>query len=232
MHNKYVELIHKYVEFKLKFKSTENVFTDIFIGNEWGGHDSVSGRGSDTDQTRVITSKLPIVFCEFNIETILDIPCDDFYWMNNIDMEGFDYIGADIVLDLIQMNSQKFAKDNIHFCKLNLIEDSLPKVDLIFCRDCFVHFSFEDIFLALHNICDSGSTYFLTTTFADRQHNPDIITGQWRPLNIEINPFIFPLPLTIINEECTEGGGAFQDKSLGLYRIADIKASLITVGKI
>ena len=48
------------------------------------------------------------------------------------------------------------------------------------------------------------------------------MTGDWRPLDLERDPFGFPAPLELLNERCTEGGGIFADKSLGLWRTADL----------
>jgi hypothetical protein len=211
---------------KLKPKSTQDVFTDIYRGNCWGGQYSVSGLGSDSHQTRVITSELPRLIDDFNIATMLDIPCGDFYWMNSVNLKGIPYIGADIVTDLIHKNRERYKKDTVRFQSLNLIRDKLPKVDLVVCRDCLVHFSFEDIFLALHNICESQSVFLLTTTFTDRKDNNDIVTGQWRALNLEVAPFMFPKPLRIINEECTVGNGRYYDKSIALWRTGDVRESL------
>jgi hypothetical protein len=162
----------------------------------------------------------------FDVHTVLDVPCGDFHWMRHVSMENIDYTGADIVTKLIQNNIQKYERENVHFRKLNLMKDKLPKVDLIFCRDCLVHFSYKDIFMSLNNMCDSESTYLLTTTFTGRRHNHDIATGQWRALNMEIAPLMLPPPLRIINEECSEGDGAYRDKSLGLWKMTDIRASL------
>ena len=83
-------------------------------------------------------------------------------------------------------------------------------------------------FRALRNICDSGSTYLMTTSFPGRRKNEDIVTGQWRPLNLEVAPVAFPAPLRIVNEGCTEGDGAFRDKSLGLWRVDDVRARLVS----
>jgi hypothetical protein len=44
----------------------------------------------------------------------------------------------------------------------------------------------------------------------------------WRPLNLQQPPICFPPPLQLIREECTEGGGQWPDKSLGLWRNNDI----------
>ena len=37
-------------------------------------------------------------------------------------------------------------------------------------------------------------------------------------------PFNFPPPLRLVNENCTEGDGAYGDKCLGLWRLADLPA--------
>jgi 2-polyprenyl-3-methyl-5-hydroxy-6-metoxy-1,4-benzoquinol methylase len=188
----YRALRGRYRSYQLNSKSTEDVFTDIFKGNAWKGKDSVSGRGSDVDQTRIIASEIPALLNALNISTMLDIPCGDFHWMNSVDLNNIDYTGADIVKELIQKNSAKYARHGIRFKYLNLIKDKLPKVDLIFCRDCLVHLSFADIGLALENVCNSQSEYFLTTTFVDRKDNRDILTGRWRAINLELAPFFPP----------------------------------------
>ena len=107
-----------------------------------------------------------------------------------------------------------------------LIKDRLPEADMILCRDCLVHFAFDDVFRALRNIAASGATYLVTTHFEGDRENRDIITGEWRPLNLERRPFGFPPPLRLINENCTEGGGNYADKSLGIWRISDLPAAL------
>jgi SAM-dependent methyltransferase len=211
---------HKYQWLTLVGKPTEDVFTNIFQGNKWGGQASVSGRGSDLDQTGIIRKQLPALLREFEVQTMLDIPCGDFNWMRHVDLENVDYTGADIVPALVEQNRQ-YEKPKIHFVPLNLISDELPEVDLLFCRDCLVHLCYKQIFEALSNVVDSGSTYLLTTTFPDRPQNQDIATGQWRPLNLEVAPFSFPPPVKMIGER-SEPNDPFKDKSLGLWRIADL----------
>ena len=201
----------------------ENTFSKIYKSHKWGGKDSVSGPGSDVHQTRIIINALPALFNTLNISTMLDIPCGDFHWMRSVDLNSIDYTGGDIVKEIIKKNREKYTRNGVRFQYLNLIKDKLPKVDIVFCRDCLVHFSFADIFLALENVCKSQSEYFLTTTFTGRKDNHDISTGQWRPLNLELPPFMLPKPLIIINEGCTQSNGTFEDKALGLWRISDIR---------
>lgn len=220
-------LITRYVQRKRnrrwRNKSAEEVFTSIYNRNSWGGHQSVSGRGSDDDQTAAITKAIPEIISRFNIQSMLDIPCGDFHWMKNVNLGDVHYTGSDIVEDLIKKNNASYASDKVQFKQLNLIEGSLPKFDLIFCRDCLVHFSYKDIRGALNSIMESGATYLVTTSFKSREANEDIVTGNWRPLNLCKAPFNFPKPLIEIDEKCTEGENQFTDKTLSIWKIEDLK---------
>jgi hypothetical protein len=139
--------------------------------------------------------------------------------MKEVDLGEVEYIGADIVEDLIAVNTQAFGDAKRRFVVRDVTKTELPTVDLILCRDCLVHLSVEDIRKALFHINESGATYLLTTTFVDRQSNPRIRTGEWRPINLERPPFCLPPPLRVINEGCTEGDGRYADKCLALWRL-------------
>lgn len=215
-----------YINCRLRSKSNEEIFTHIFKHNIWGGKESVSGRGSDSDQTGILIEELQSVLSYPDISTMLDIPCGDFHWMSNVNLDNIDYMGADIVAELVEQNIKHYQRSGVNFQKLNIISDALPKADLVFTRDCLVHLSFQDIFASLNNVCDSGSKYFLTTTYPERTKNHDIHTGSWRCLNLECAPFKLPEPIKRINEGCTETCGVYADKALGLWRVADIRERL------
>ena len=223
VHSAYMALKDRIKGLRLKSKSPEEVFTEIYRRNSWGGAVSVSGPGSDPEQTRTLVSELPSLFSAYNITSITDIPCGDFSWMALVDRDGIRYTGADIVPELIRKNEDLYGSETVAFRTMNIISGPLPRTDLILCRDCLVHFSFDNIFASLETIRRSGSEYLLTTTFTDRPSNQDIVTGQWRPLNLQKPPFLLPPPLTLINENCTEGNGAFRDKSMALWKISDLK---------
>jgi SAM-dependent methyltransferase len=206
-------------------RSTEDVFRHAITENKWGCNDSLSGGGSDLDQTRAIRDRLPGLWADLDVGTVLDLPCGDFFWMKHVPMDGIRYIGADILPELIQRNNDLYGRSSVTFRRIDLLQDRLPKVDLILCRDCLVHFSYRDVAAALRNICDSGSKYLLTTTFTERR-NHDIATGQFRPLNLEVQPLSLPAPILRINEGCTERDGLYRDKSLGLWKVSDIRARL------
>lgn len=199
----------------------KEIFKRIYQNNLWGGKQSVSGPGSDVEQTETIVTQIPILIHNFKIKTMLDAPCGDFNWMTHINL-NVDYTGVDIVPELIEKNNKMYANPKRKFHYSDITRDPLAKVDLILCRDCLVHFSFQDIQLALHNFKRSGSKYLLTTTFTRIESNIDIVTGDWRPLNFERPPFNFTKPLFIINENCTENNLQYSDKSLALWEIESI----------
>lgn len=206
-------------------RSTEEIFTSIFRRRAWGGTGSVSGPGSNPAQTERLVANIRNLMEEHDIRSLLDIPCGDFHWMQRVNLQGLSYVGADIVRELV-VHNQRYETNGITFRHMDLLTHALPKVDLVVCRDCLVHFSFDDIFSALTNLCASDSTYLLTTTFPLHQLNLPILTGRWRALNLEQAPFHLPTPMALLEEGCTENGGEYTDKSLGLWRLSDIRGCL------
>ena len=197
------------------------VFKEKAVKNGWGGNESVSGHGSDFKSTELLRTLIPSVLKEFEVKSLLDAPCGDFYWMNLTDLQIDRYVGVDIVPELIVQNQEKYTTQSRHFLNLDITSDQLPTVDLILCRDCLVHLSFNQIKEALQNFKKSGSTYLLTTTYPDLlQTNKNIITGDWRPLDLQKAPFNFPNPIKIVNENCTSD---LKEKRLGLWKISDIQ---------
>jgi hypothetical protein len=204
--------------------TTADTFTEIYRSNAWDGTDSVSGRGSDASQTARLVTELPGVLRDLRVTSLLDIPCGDFFWMKQVDLAGIQYTGADIVPELVERNRQ-YETGNIRFQVLDLLISQLPQSDLVLSRDCFIHLSHADVFRALNNLRRSGSEYLLTTTFPQHPRNRDICTGQFRILNLELEPYRFPPPIRLIEEGCTEAN-ELADKSLGLWRIADLEPVL------
>ncbi len=205
----------------------DKVFQQIYENARWRvaeRQESVSGPGSSLEQTRHITASLPPLLEKYGVGSVLDIPCGDFNWMRQLDWSRISYTGADVVEDLVRENRARYRADRIDFVRLDLTVDRLPRVDLVLCRDCLVHFSYSDIGRALAQLRASGSRYLLTTTFPLEEANKDIITGGWRLINLGRPPFRFPPPLELINERCTEADGLFADKSLGLWSIQELPA--------
>ncbi|UZJ41547.1 hypothetical protein OO006_00620 [Prosthecochloris sp. SCSIO W1101] len=214
---------------KFAGRSAEQVFTEIEKANIWKANESVSGIGSTLLQTKTIIEEVPKIIKSLKITSIFDVPCGDFNWFQRIDLSDNVYLGGDIVHSIISGNNQKHRSNNISFVHFNLLEDVQRPMDLVFCRDCLVHFSISDIHKALINILRSGSRFFMTTTFPEEKTNKDIVTGGWRPVNFQKAPFNFPEPKIILNENCTEMDGVFRDKSLGLWDVKELTQLRIEV---
>ncbi len=205
-----------------KFTSREKKFANIYKTNWFGGDESISGPGSSLEQTQVIRGELPKVIQAFKIRKLIDAPCGDFNWMQEAVLDIDKYIGIDIVPEIIDSNRAKYGNNKREFLVIDIVKGTLPEGDLALCRDCFIHLSYRDIFSAVRNFHKSGTKYLLTTTFTGLKENRDIVSGRVRPINLQRQPFNFPTPLLLINEHCTEGGGKYADKSLGLWKIEEI----------
>lgn len=202
------------------------IFSYIHEHRLWCGEESVSGPGSDARQTTTLAREFPLLLDRYEIKSILDVPCGDFHWMKRALPDGIDYLGGDIVEDLITTN-RSYETARVQFKPINLISDTLPAADLFLCRDCLVHFSFAHIRQAFRQIARSNFRYLLFSHFPESGDNRDIPTGLWRPLNLIAAPFHFPPPLDLIVEECKEVDQSFEDKSLALWRTEDLLQVLL-----
>jgi hypothetical protein len=200
-------------------KDPREVFSEIFEKNLWGNAESFSGPGSSISATANLRKELPVLFKNYNIKTILDLPCGDFNWMKEIDLSNFKYHGADIVKEIIESNKRRFP--SLEFSVINLLEDEIPTVDLIICRDCLFHLSFQEIKQALSNIRKSQSKYLLTTSHTWKTFpSKDTERGEFRKLNLQMKPISLPFPIDFIVEGNEEENQ--EDRCMLLWRCNDL----------
>jgi 2-polyprenyl-3-methyl-5-hydroxy-6-metoxy-1,4-benzoquinol methylase len=195
-------------------------FQRIHDTNLWGAAASVSGLGSETDATATLRTELPRLLARLKVTSLLDAPCGDAGWINQAAL-GVRVVGVDIVPALIESLKARVAAGDIHgeYHLADITYDALPTCDAILCRDALVHLSFVNIERALANFRRSGAAWLITTTFPDWQMNADCEDGDWRARNFERPPFNWDAPVELINENCTEAGGGWRDKSLGVWRL-------------
>ncbi|NTX65620.1 class I SAM-dependent methyltransferase [Myxococcus sp. CA051A] len=193
-------------------------FSRIYQHNFWLDSESRSGPGSTLKATESIRRELPEVLRKAQARTMLDVPCGDFNWMQHVELDLEQYIGADIVPDLIALNQQRHGSERRQFIVRDLIQDDLPKVGLVMVRDLFIHLSYRNIFRALANLRRSGTEHLLATTHVGLSRNEDIVTGLWRPVNLRLAPFHFPEPIHLVED-------AHKGRHMGLWRFADLDLS-------
>ena len=116
----------------LPLNSAQEKFQWIYANNYWGNSESLSGSGSTLTYTKNLREKLPELLRQFNIQKVFDAPCGDFNWMKhllpNVDI---DYVGGDIVKNLIDDLNINYAKKGVSFLCIDLIKDNFPKADLM-----------------------------------------------------------------------------------------------------
>ena len=184
--------------------------------------ESISGPGSGLQQTQALRERLPLLLGHLGVRTLLDAPCGDFHWMRQVQLGVATYIGADILADVIADHNWRHGHAGRRFVRADLTASELPQADAILCRDLLPHLSFSEVMAVLRNFKRSGATWLLMTTFTGPRPNRDTSGGDWRTLNLTLAPFCFPAPLLVVNEGCAEGGGVYADKSLGVWRMADL----------
>jgi hypothetical protein len=177
----------------------KEIFTDIVANRKW---DSVvpCGSGSSLDYTKLLRESLPEFLIKHNIQSMLDAPCGDYSWMSLTSFPpGFEYIGGDIVEFMIERNQSTWPDRK--FMVFDLTADPLPRVDLLFCRDCLFHLSEKDLVKVFDNIGSSSVKYVMTTSYILSEFdNRNISTGGFRPLRLEEPPFNLPDPMDSLDD--------------------------------
>lgn len=203
---------------KLKNSDIEQIFTDHYQQNVWINDESVSGDGSTVEYTEHLRRELPGLLQKYKITSILDAPCGDFNWFQYVDRGDITYLGGDIVTELIRSNNERYGSPKTSFAKLDITTDRLPRADLMICRDVLFHFSDKDVMRFWKNFIESEIEYILTSSHTECRKNFDILTGQFRLLNLEKPPFNFRDPLFAI-EDWKEG---FPVRKMLLWKREDI----------
>jgi SAM-dependent methyltransferase len=123
------------------------IFSEIYLNNLWGGTAGTfcSGSGSLSQQTVSYVNFIIDFLNKKSIQTVVDLGCGDFEVARQFLNRDCDYIGIDIVSDLISRNQREFANNRVTFRCLDIIEDELPAGDLCLIRQVFQHLSNQQI---------------------------------------------------------------------------------------
>jgi hypothetical protein len=208
-------------------------FAEIYRNNIWKSTESRSGQGSEIWFTEAIISELPRMLHGLGVSAMLDLPCGDFHWMSQVDLAGIRYMGADIVPELIDDNRRKFESPERQFLVLDIVEDILPTADLIFVRDCFIHFSNELVLKALRNIARSNIRYLCATTL-DAKTYPGLanielerlkggVNYEYRPVILENPPYSLPEPVYRLQDGSPNASLVFRS-IMGVWEVATLRS--------
>lgn len=200
-------------------ESLSERFTAVYKNRVWlNGRSagSLSGLGSELENTKSVRAHLAELLTFLGTQALLDIGCGDFAWMKEVSFP-FRYIGVDIVQDIIQKNNSLYGSEQRSFHVTDATRDTLPRADTVLCREVLFHLSFADIRRMLQNVQRSGGAVLIATNDNDLRYNADILSGDFRLLNLHRSPFFFPRAAAAIPDD-----GVLPHRTLSAWKVADL----------
>jgi hypothetical protein len=189
---------------KLKSKPLEEIFTEIYEKNIWGGRPGTfySGTGSENPSTEIYIAELVRLINEKEIQSVLDIGCGDFRIMDQVIAKtNISYLGIDVVAPLVNDLKSKFTTDSVHFAVLNAVKDPLPAADLVTIRQVLQHLNNDQIQSVLSKV--SKFKYALISEHVPIgkcvDANLDKITGPHIRMRVNSGVFIDQPPFSMKN---------------------------------
>lgn len=190
--------------FGLRRKLPEDIFSEVYKKNTWGGDPGTFYSGSGTDHPNVVLYIEHLV--EFiktrKITSIAEIGCGDFTIMQEVlDRVNIHYTGADIVPELIGHHQEEYGNDKRQFIQLNAAKDDLPHADMIIIRQVLQHLSNSEIKKILTKLSKYRYAYItehLPVT-DNVEYNLDKITGPHIRMRVNSGVFIDMPPFNCKN---------------------------------
>lgn len=188
----------------LRKQRVEDIFTNIYKRNTWGGDPGsyYSGEGTHNSNTQLYIDHVKNFIKDHSLASLLEVGCGDFSIMKKV-LEGSDvtYLGVDVVDGLILYHQQNHQTNRFQFKKLNAIEEPLPEADLVIIRQVLQHLNNDHISKILRKL--SKFRYALITEHLpvsrDAEYNLDKITGPHTRMKVNSGVFIDKPPFSIPN---------------------------------
>lgn len=129
--------------------SIRDAFADVYRNKAWGeaeGEAFCSGFGSDENFAKPYAEWVARFAADRKICKMVDLGCGDFRVGRRISASyDGDYIGVDVVPDVVEYNQHRFGSETVAFQCANIIEDELPSGDLCMIRQVLQHLSNQQI---------------------------------------------------------------------------------------
>jgi SAM-dependent methyltransferase len=149
----------------------QEVFSDIYGSNRWGGTkgEFYSGNGSDDESSAPYVANVLRFIADHDVHSVVDIGCGDFRVGSKLVSSNLHYTGIDIVSPLIEQNKSRYESKNVAFMCANAVEDPLPSADLCLIRQVLQHLSNAQISAIL---AKTGVYKYVLVT----EHHPAVAT--------------------------------------------------------
>lgn len=183
---------------------TKEAMEQVYEKNLWGKGEDKFYSGEGSHQPKIVNPYKEAIISFFKSFkaplAVCDLGCGDFNIGKDFVAYTKQYVGVDIVENLIQYNKDKFIADNLEFHCLDIAVDDLPKGDCVIIRQVLQHLSnkeVESVLIKLRAFKFIILTEHIPT--GDFVPNIDVISGQGirlkkkSGLNILERPFCFKI---------------------------------------
>jgi len=205
-----VKIVYKSYNIKRKRKvflgrSNADIFSEIYDRKLWGKKpenisDFYSGTGSCGKPVEDYVNCINTFILDNKISSITDVGCGDFFVGGKITScdPSLNYVGCDVVPELISRNREKFGSTNVKFEFLDASADPLPQSQLLTIRQVLQHLSNADIKAILNK--SKGFPYVIITEHQykkgleksfnkDKPSGPDIRLVEFSGVYLDKEPF-------------------------------------------
>lgn len=171
----------------------EKAFGDIYRESLWGVCPdglSSSGPGSTLEQGWPFIQYLQSFLNEHNdVKTVVDLGCGDWVLAREIDWGSRNYIGIEVVPELVDRNQAAFGSDKVRFVHLDAGYDTMPAGDLLICKDVLMHLPNAIVAQILEKSKKYKYCIFVNDFNSADTRNIDVHTSGFRFLDLTKKPF-------------------------------------------
>jgi SAM-dependent methyltransferase len=186
-------------------KSDKERFQKIYETKFWDDKNP-SGVGSNRENALPYLKYLQSFIDNHSVKTIVDLGCGNWELMKHIIIpDDVQYLGVDLVDEVIGDNIHKYARGNVQFEVVNNIYDCKKYTgDLLIVKDVMQHWSLEVINYFIKEILVHFRYAILINDFCENAENEQIEVGMHRELDLEKKPFLIK-KLTVIKDYISFG---------------------------
>jgi SAM-dependent methyltransferase len=160
------------------------VFSWIYRTGLWGG----SGGGSSLEATARYRGFVQAFCAREGIRSVVDVGCGDWSFSRLVEWGGREYLGIDVVDDVIAANRTAFGKPGVTFACADACADPgvVPACDVILIKDVMQHLPNESVSRLLRLV---DRCRFMIATNDHASRNEECGVGDTRPLDLRRAPF-------------------------------------------
>ena len=148
-----------------------------------------SGPGSRPESTVAYRDLIESLLRKYSVRRVLDLGCGDWEFSRLIDWSNVEYLGIDIVENLITRNNYLFSNPSVRFECADIRVITPPEGDLYIVKDVFQHWPTQHIIDFLHRLDGHRTLITNTQRQGSLSTNRDIGPGDYRPLDLLSRPF-------------------------------------------